>query len=223
MASSGPRSATAGQRRVLAAGALALAAASAVAAVIVAVSQFPRGLVVAGCVLLGMAAAWHGVLRRGAARVICLLGAAVLVVIALALLLARDPLATILVLLLGAGSVACARAAATARVQLPRALAPSRPGLIFNPRSGGGKAIRFDLPGEARRRGIEPVEMVPGTDLADTVRTLLERGIDAIAVAGGDGTQAQVATVAAREGIPYACIPAGTPKPLRARPRRRPR
>ena len=36
-----------------------------VLAVVVAVSEFPRGLAVLGCVLLAGAAAWYGVLRRG--------------------------------------------------------------------------------------------------------------------------------------------------------------
>ena len=36
------------------------------------------------------------------------------------------------------------------------------------------------------------------------------RGADALAAAGGDGTQAIVADVAAEHGLPYACIPAGT-------------
>jgi diacylglycerol kinase family enzyme len=82
--------------------------------------------------------------------------------------------------------------------------------LIFNPKSGGGKATKFRLAEEARRRGIEPHEMVLGKDLQETVEELLAQGADAVAVAGGDGTQALVATVAARAGIPYACIPAGT-------------
>ena len=35
-------------------------------------------------------------------------------------------------------------------------------------------------------------------------------GADALAMAGGDGSQAIVAEIAAGEGLPYACIPAGT-------------
>jgi hypothetical protein len=46
--------------------------------------------------------------------------------------------------------------------------------------------------------------------LEQTVDELLAQGADAVAVAGGDGTQAQVAAVVARANIPYACIPAGT-------------
>ena len=38
----------------------------------------------------------------------------------------------------------------------------------------------------------------------------MDRGADALAMAGGDGSQAVVASIAAERGLPYACIPAGT-------------
>ena len=38
----------------------------------------------------------------------------------------------------------------------------------------------------------------------------VERGADGLAMAGGDGSQAIVAKVAAEVGLPYACVPAGT-------------
>jgi diacylglycerol kinase family enzyme len=41
-------------------------------------------------------------------------------------------------------------------------------------------------------------------------RDAVSRGADALAVAGGDGSQAIVAAVAAESCLPYACIPAGT-------------
>ena len=82
--------------------------------------------------------------------------------------------------------------------------------LFFNPRSGGGKAERFSLADEARARGIEPIELKPGDDLETLVRGAVDRGADALAMAGGDGSQAIVAAVAAEHGLPYACIPAGT-------------
>ena len=82
--------------------------------------------------------------------------------------------------------------------------------LFYNPRSGGGKAARFDLPREARARGIEPIELTPGTDLETLVRDAVAAGADGLAMAGGDGSQAIVAAVAAEHGLAYACIPAGT-------------
>ena len=52
-------------RRLLAIGALLVAAATLALAVAVAVGGFPRGLLVLGCVLMTGSAAWYGVLRRG--------------------------------------------------------------------------------------------------------------------------------------------------------------
>ena len=82
--------------------------------------------------------------------------------------------------------------------------------LFFNPRSGGGKAERFELAKEARARGIEPIELKAGDDLEVLVRDAVARGADGLAMAGGDGSQAIVAAVAAEFGLPYACVPAGT-------------
>ena len=95
-------------------------------------------------------------------------------------------------------------------VALPGASAPRHPVLFFNPRSGGGKAERFSLADEARARGIEPIELKPGDDLETLVRGAIDRGADALAMAGGDGSQAIVAALAAERGLPYACVPAGT-------------
>ena len=82
--------------------------------------------------------------------------------------------------------------------------------LIINLKSGGGKAERFDLAGEARRRGIEPIVLQPGDDLLELAESAIARGAQVIGMAGGDGSQALVATVAARRDIAHVCIPAGT-------------
>jgi Diacylglycerol kinase catalytic domain len=42
------------------------------------------------------------------------------------------------------------------------------------------------------------------------VRDAIARGYDGLAMAGGDGSQAIVAALAAEHDLPYACIPAGT-------------
>ena len=55
-------------RRSAAAVALVVGAATIALAVAVAVSEFPRGLVLLGCVVVAGAAAWYGALRRGIAR-----------------------------------------------------------------------------------------------------------------------------------------------------------
>jgi len=84
------------------------------------------------------------------------------------------------------------------------------PVLIMNPKSGGGKAERFHLVDECRRRGIEPIVLQPGDDLVQLAEDAIADGADVIGMAGGDGSQALVATVAARHDIPHVVVPAGT-------------
>src|SRR5918995_21828 len=105
---------------------------------------------------------------------------------------------------------AAARAAFQAHVHLPAAERPRRPVLFVNPWSGGGKAAKVGLADEAAARGIRTVELHRGDDLEQLVRDAVAAGADGLAAAGGDGTQAIVATAAAEHGLPYACIPAGT-------------
>ena len=137
--------------------------------------------------------------------------AALALTAALALLLAGgSPFADLLVLCGLLVTVAAARATLAAHVDLPRASPPSRPVLFFNPRSGGGKAERFSLVKEARARGIEPIELGPPWDLERLVRDAVAGGADGLAMAGGDGSQAIVAAIAAELDLPYACVPAGT-------------
>jgi diacylglycerol kinase family enzyme len=82
--------------------------------------------------------------------------------------------------------------------------------LLINTKSGGGKAERFDLAGEARKRGIRAVVLERGDDLLELAERALSDGADVIGMAGGDGSQALVATVAMRHNVPHVCIPAGT-------------
>jgi diacylglycerol kinase family enzyme len=82
--------------------------------------------------------------------------------------------------------------------------------LIMNLKSGGGKAERFNLAEEARRRGVEAIVLQPGDDLLELAEGAVDRGAEVIGMAGGDGSQALVATVAARRGVAHVCIPAGT-------------
>jgi diacylglycerol kinase family enzyme len=46
--------------------------------------------------------------------------------------------------------------------------------------------------------------------LGQLVHAAVDRGADALAMAGGDGSQAIVAAIAAERNLPYSCIPAGT-------------
>src|SRR4051794_12206200 len=199
------------RRRLAAALALAVALATLVLAVVQAVTEFPRGLWVAACVVVAFGGAWYAVLHRGTARFVGLVCAGVALAGAVVLLLTGGPpLEEALVVGGVLGSLGAARAAFAVHVPLHAAPRPQRPVLFMNPRSGGGKATKFALADEARARGIEPIELGPGDDLVALVRKAVDGGADALAMAGGDGSQAIVATAAAAHGLPYACIPAGT-------------
>jgi diacylglycerol kinase family enzyme len=87
---------------------------------------------------------------------------------------------------------------------------PRRPLLFVNPRSGDGTAARAGIAERAREKGIEPVILAPGQDLAALARDAVAGGADALGMAGGDGSLAVVAAVAAAHGIPFVCVPAGT-------------
>src|SRR5215471_2423833 len=91
----------------------------------------------------------------------------------------------------------------------PRA---AHPFLIMNPRSGGGKVGRFDLKRKAEGLGAE-VFLMDGADPVDVAKVASDavaNGADLLGVAGGDGTQALVADVAAEHDIPFLVITAGT-------------
>jgi hypothetical protein len=197
-------------RRLAAVAALVLAATTVVAAVIALIVNFPRGLFVLLLAFLALAAGWHGVLHRGLARTVGIAIAVVALAAVVVLLLSRDVVDTVVLVVAGVGAIAAARAAFAIHPPLPPVDPPKRPFLFYNTRSGGGKAQRFHLADEAAKRGIEAVELTPDTTLEALVDDALKRGADALAAAGGDGTQAIVAAAAARAGIPYACIPAGT-------------
>ena len=198
-------------RQGYAVGAIVCATAAVVVAVVATVSGFPRGVLVLLCVVLAACAGWYAVRRRRAARLIGAVAGIALVVAALAVMILEGrPLLNLAVIVVFAAAVASARAAFTVHVRLPRADAPTRPVLFYNPLSGGGKAERFHLADEARSRGIEPIELRHGDDLETLVRNAVRDGAGALAMAGGDGSQAIVAKVAAELGLPYACIPAGT-------------
>jgi diacylglycerol kinase family enzyme len=88
----------------------------------------------------------------------------------------------------------------------------AHPYLIMNPKSGGGKVGKFGLKRRAEELGAE-VFLMEGPEpvnVAEVARQAVANGADLLGVAGGDGTQALVAGVAAQHGIPFVVITAGT-------------
>ncbi len=172
--------------------------------------QFPMGLIAFACVALGLYVALFSLVHRGVTRALALALAVALLAGSAGLLFDRNGILTVAVVIGLLLTLTTASAAFRVRVELPARPRPRRPVLFYNPRSGGGKAERVQIASEARVRGIEPVELAPGTDLEELVRDAVSRGADALAMAGGDGSQAVVAAIAAEHALPYACVPAGT-------------
>jgi hypothetical protein len=198
-------------RRVAAVGALGLAAAGLILAVVAVFQEFPRGLAILVAMVVAAVAAWNGLLRQGAVRVAGLAVGVVLLVVAAVLVLTGDRLLEGIAIVACLGlSVPLGRFALSSRAALVPVSRPTRPVVIWNPRSGDGKAARANLEQEARSRGITPVELRPGDDLQALALRAIDDGADALAMAGGDGSQAIVAAIAAAHDLPFAIIPAGT-------------
>ena len=198
-------------RRLGAGVSLVLFVAACVVAAVEVVRDFPRALAAVALLAAGAAAAWQAVRRRGRPRQVLLVGVLLLVVGAVVVVLTGERvgigLVAVALLLV---SVALASHVFGVRVALPAAPPPRRAVVVWNPKSGGGKAVSNHLADEARKRGIEPIELKPGDDLEQLVRGAVAGGADGLAAAGGDGTQALVASIAAEHDLPFACIPAGT-------------
>jgi diacylglycerol kinase family enzyme len=197
-------------RRLAAAAALVLATLTVLFALSLFINELPRSPFVVLTAWLALAAGAYGIVRRGVARVVGLTIAGLLLLNLIVSTFEHSGLLPALVVITALLASAAASAALRVKVAWPRVPRPTRPVLFWNPRSGDGKAARFELAAAARSRGIEPVELRPGEDLEALARAAVGRGADALAMAGGDGSQAVVAAVAAEHGLPFACIPAGT-------------
>ena len=164
------------------------------------------------------AALWWTLTRRGPERWLAAVVAVVTptaVVVLFAVTLGR---ALLLSLALWAVAVWSGRYALRSTGRLPRrmkehrARSVERPFLIMNPRSGGGKVERFGLKEKAERLGARVVllDAEEQQDVTALAREAVARGADLLGVAGGDGTQALVAAVAAEHDLPFLVISAGT-------------
>lgn len=199
------------RHRLAAIACLACLAIAVVAGALTVFRTLPRGLLTVGLLASSVLVAFEGIRRRRAPRVTLLVLAGCLATASLVMVLTgrlvMEGLVTIAALL---GAIAAGREAFALRVRLPPSPRPKHAIMVWNPRSGGGTATRVNLAAEARARGIEPIEMQPGDDIVRLVRDAVAHGADALAAAGGDGTQALVASIAAEHDLPFACIPAGT-------------
>ena len=203
------------KRRVAAWVAFGAHAAASVYLAVAAVAAWDVVMVSIAALATLVVAAWFALSRRGRARVLAVAVAAVaLVVFTVVLVVSEALLVLVVALLLAAACAAAARVAlrspaapSAAGASAPR---PRHPVLIMNMRSGGGKAEKFALDERCRERGIEPVVLTPGSDLLGLAEDAISRGRDVLGMAGGDGSQALVASVASRHGVPLVVIPAGT-------------
>jgi diacylglycerol kinase family enzyme len=200
---------------------LAFLAAAAAALAVLAAFRSGIGLLAVGLVglALTLAGGWWFLANRGVKRWL----AAALTLTAPLLVMfdyvAHDRLDEVVVALaLSVIAVAAARSAMSrsrrdgGETPGRRTPPPTRPYLIMNPRSGGGRVGRFDLVAKSEALGAE-VALLDGpgkVDVAELARAAVADGADLLGVAGGDGTQALVAGIAAENGLPFLVISAGT-------------
>ena len=171
----------------------------------------------AGLAIVCAAAWWflshRGLVRWLAAAVLLAAPVAVIVVYIVAGLLWEVALSVVLaVAAVAAGRAALAGGRPPARPREEVASRREHPFVIMNPRSGGGKVGKFGLADKASGFGAE-VALLEGpgvVDVAAMAREAVDAGADLLGVAGGDGTQALVAGVAAGRDVPMMVISAGT-------------
>jgi diacylglycerol kinase family enzyme len=155
----------------------------------------------------------RGVLRWLAAAVVIATPIAILVLFALNNLIwvALVSIA-LMVLAVGAARRALAPSASPPGMPAREVQPPRRAFVIMNPRSGGGKVAKFGLKEKAEELGAK-VALLDGpgiVDVAALARQAVADGADLLGVAGGDGTQALVAGIAAEHDLPFLVISAGT-------------
>ncbi len=168
-----------------------------------------------------LAAVWIALTRAGKTRVVAVIVAAAAVVGLTASVVNTEgwlgvSMAVRVLALIGAVALAKYALGTTvgslkaAEVEGTSVPAATRGVLFMNLKSGGGKAERFHLVDECHRRGIEPVVLQPGEDWLQRVRDVAQSGVDVLGMAGGDGSQAMVGTIAAELDLPMVVVPAGT-------------
>jgi diacylglycerol kinase family enzyme len=168
--------------------------------------------------VLTVAGVWWALTSRGLVRWLAVAVAVAAPLVVLVTYTSRGLLWVVLVALgllavaMAAGRAALGREAVPERMREHEVPPPRRPYLIMNPRSGGGKVTRFGLKDKAEALGAT-VALLEGpgpVDVGALARAAVADGADLLGVAGGDGTQALVAGIAAEHDVPLLVISAGT-------------
>ncbi len=182
------------------------------------VANDPVGLVVAfGSVFVLVFCVWYLLIRRGLMRLVAL-PFAWLAIVAL-FTYGYDQkyqlgIAVLALVLFGLAARYAVRNHPESAPNVHRYARPAEPAergvLIINPKSGGGKAERSNLAEEAHKRRIEALVLGPDDDLCELAKRAVTGGADVIGMAGGDGSQALVASVAMDHDVAHVCVPSGT-------------
>lgn len=209
-------------RRLFAVAALAAGVALVAATLVFAGTRLPALVVGLVGLTVVAAGAWWAITEPLPRRAIGIVGAALGAVLVVGAVVAAAagaerplvPLAGMAVL--AAVMVGCGRAALVSDLherddRRPVDVAPPQhPVLLCNPWSGGGKVERFGLVELAQQLGVEVVMLDHGLDLEELARDAVARGADCLGMAGGDGSQALVASIAVEHDLPFVCVSAGT-------------
>jgi diacylglycerol kinase family enzyme len=207
-------------QRWLARGAIVAAAGSVLVPLLAIGFQASVAAIIVGVIGLAVMAAsvWWALTHKGTVRWLAVVLAASTALVVLILYTSRNLLWVVLVgfalqgLAVALGRAALRRDPGLGQIREYDAPPPQRPYLIMNPRSGGGKVAKFGLKEKAEALGAEVVLLEgPGiVDVGQLARKAVAGGADLLGVAGGDGTQALVAGIAATHDIPLLVISAGT-------------
>jgi diacylglycerol kinase family enzyme len=167
---------------------------------------------------LVLAAGWWFLSNRGVLRWLAAATAVAAPVAVAVICLVRNQLVTVVVALalavvaVGAARAAVRRARPYDHMPEQPTTPTAEPFMIMNPRSGGGKVGKFDLAEKATALRVR-VALLEGpgvVDVAALARQAVTDGADLLGVAGGDGTQALVAGIAAEHRLPFVVLSAGT-------------
>ena len=173
---------------------------------------------------LAVAGAWWAITERMPRRAIGIVGSAVGVAAMVVALVRATPagdhgaVRLVLMALLLGGAVGLGRSALVRDLYVHDELRPVTvtpplyPVLICNPWSGGGKVEKFGLAELAKGLGVEVevVMLAEGLDLEQLARDAIADGAACLGMAGGDGSQALVASIAIEHALPFVCVSAGT-------------